>query len=818
MLAELRHAFRLLRRAPAFTAAAVLTLALGIGGNLAVFTFVDAVLFRPLPFEDPGRLVTISESHLQSGQQRVGMLHGSLQGLRERSRSVEAFSLLGSATYLVTNRDEPARIRSAVVSPEFFEVLGIRPAIGRAFPSSEAEFAGHEREILISHGLWQRWFGEDRRVLGRTIEVSGGVPLTIVGVMPSSFGFPRDAEIWAGQVWNFSENGRGHRGYGAIGRLRPGVSLQTAGSDLRAISEQLANEFPETNGGWTTVVDPLAGSIVGPVRPPLASMLVAVGFVFLIACVNVATLVLQRGLGRGRELAMRAALGATRWRLARQSAIEHTLLACLGAAAGALLGLFLLDGLVALAPPAIPRLETISIDGRVLVYLVLLGLATIAITGAIPALRSSRSDATAVLRSGSGGGSAGFGGRTLVIAELALASVLIVGAGLMVRTMINLQRTDLGFDPSGVATAELSLPISRMIDGPLRVGARPAWDRLALFYDDLVRQVEALPNVEGAALVSAHELAGRNAAWFARTGVVEPESDGSPEWKPIQRRVVTPGYFDVLRLPLTRGRTFTAEDHALEYLRTSKGRRRGVAIVNHETAKRLWPGADPIGRTLTMDGDWRVDGRTVVGIATDARDIAPDVPTPPIIYVPFAESPDFSATLLVRSAGDAPAVGSIRARLRSTDPSLMIGEVRSLEASYAATLAPRRFITIVLSAFAGVGLLVAAVGLYGLVAMSVAARTRELGIRIALGASWPRIRQMVLREAAGVVVCGTLIGATAAAGVTGFLRAQLVGVEPLDATTWIATACVLGAAGLVAAWLPARRAARVDPIEALRQE
>jgi predicted permease len=596
------------------------------------------------------------------------------------------------------------------------------------------------------------------------------------------------------------------------------VPLDAASGELRRISSQLAAEFAETNAGWTPDVDPLSSAIVGAVRPPLASMLAAVALVFLIACVNVATLVLQRGIGRRRELAMRATLGATRPRLLRQSVIEHGMLAGLGAALGVLVAMFVLDGLVALAPPDIPRIESIAIDVRVLAYLAALGIVATVIIGVVPALRSSRTDATALLRAGSGSARQGLGARSLVALELALAVVLLVGAGLMVRTMVHLQRVDLGFDPAGVASTELSLPLTRMIDGPLKVGARPAWDRLALFYTDLVEQVAAVPGVERAALVSAPELAGRDGAWFARAGHAEPRADGSPDWRPIQRRVVTPAYFDVLRLPLVRGRAFTGEDHALEYLRTGTGRRRGVAIVSERVARQFWPGEDPIGRRLTIDGDMRVDGRTVVGIAADARDLAPDVAPPPIIYVPFAESPAYSATLLLRSAGPDAPVASIRARLRALDSALLIGEIRPLDTSYAAALAPRRFITVVLTAFAAVGLLVAGVGLYGLVAMSVAGRTRELGIRIALGASWTGIRRMVLGEAALVVGIGAIAGGLAAAAATRLLQTQLVGVDALDAATWTATAAILSGGGLAAAWVPARRAARVDPIEALRQE
>ncbi len=817
MLAELRHALRLLRRAPAFTAAAVLTLAIGIGANVAVFTFVDAVLFRPLPFVEPDRLVSISESHHETGQDRAGVLPGSFADWRVRSRSFESLAMHARTTFLVTNRNDPARVLGASVSPSFFEVLGITPVLGRTFPTTDEAMTGHEREIVISHGLWQRWFGGEPGVLGQALQVNGAVPLTIVGVMPEGFAMPRGAEIWHPLVWD-AASGRGDRSRQAVARLRPGVSIDVAAAELRQISSVLATEHPATNAGWIAIADPLDRALVGAARPPLAAMLAAVGLVFLIACVNVATLVLQRGIGRQRELAMRAALGASRFRLARQSVLEHAVLALAGAAAGGLLGLYILDVLVALAPAAIPRLDAVAIDGRILGYLVLLALVTMGITGLLPALRSSRVDATAVLRSGAGGSSAGRAGRAFIVAELSLALVLMAGAGLMIRTMLHLQRVELGFEPDGVTSTELALPMTRMVDGPLVVGVRPAWDRLALYYEDVVAQVAALPGVRHAALVSTPALEERNASWFARTGVVPPRSDGSPDWRPIQRRVITPAYFDVLRLPLQSGRPFSADDHAMEYLRTGKGRRRGAAIVNQEAARRLWPGADAVGRTMTVDGDWRVDGRVVVAVAADARDLAPDVPPVPIVYVPFAEAPAFSVTLVVRAADGILPAADIRTRLRAHDPVLMIGAAQPLTEAYATSLAPRRFIAIVLAAFAAAGLVLTAVGLYGVVAMSVAARTRELGIRMALGASWRGVRGLVLREAAGLVAAGTLLGALGAAAATTFLRTQLVGVHTVDAVTWVGAVAILGAAALGAAWIPARRAARVDPIQALRHE
>jgi predicted permease len=817
MLAELRQSLRLLRRAPAFTAAAVLTLAIGIGANVAVFTFVDAVVFRPLPFVEPGRLVSISESHPETGQDRAGVLPGSFGDWRERSRSFEALAMYSRADFLITNREDPTRVHGASVSPSFFRVLGVRPVLGRTFPAAESEMTGHEREIVISHGLWQRWFGGDAGVLGQTLQVNGAVPLTIVGVMPDRFALPRGADIWHALVWD-AGFGRGDRSRYAVARLLSGVSAASAAAELRELSGVLAAEHPATNAGWVAVVEPLNRAIVGAAEPPLAAMLAAVGLVFLIACVNVATLVIQRGIGRQPELALRAALGASRLRLARQSVADHALLAVLGAAAGGLLGLYLLDLLVALAPAAIPRLDSIAIDGRVLAYLVILAVLAMGVTGLWPALRSSRADATAVLRSGRGGSAAGRGARAFIVVQLALALVLLTGAGLMIRTMLHLQRLDLGFEPEGVTSADLALPMSRMIDGPLVVGARPAWDRLAIYYADVVAQAQALPGVQKAALVAAPELQGRNASWFARTGIVPPRSDGSAEWRPIQRRVITPDYFDVLRLPVLHGRRFNQQDHAIEYLRTGKGRRRGAAIVNQEAATRLWPGVDAIGRTLTIDGDSRVDGRVVVGIVKDARDLAPDLPPAPIVYVPFAEAPGYSATLLVRAAAGIRASADIRARLRAHDAALMIGSARPLSDGYAAALAPRRFIALVLAVFAAAGLVLTAVGLYGVVAMAVAARTRELGIRLALGAPWQRVRGLVLRDAAILVAGGTVFGALGSAAGTRFLRNQLVGVHTVDAATWLWAIVILAAVALGAAWIPARRAARIDPIQALRHD
>jgi predicted permease len=814
MTNSLRYAFRSLRRAPVFTITAILTLAIGAGANVAVFTVVNAVLLRPLPVGEPERLAMLSESHPETGQLRVGVLPGSLLDWRERSHSFEAMSLVWTGPFLVTNRHEPARVTAATVSSNFFDVISARPLIGRTFPAAEAETAGHEREIVISHALWQQWFGGDPSVLGRTLEVQGRVPLTIVGVMPAEFRFPRGAEFWRFEIWQ-REFGRGEadRWRQAVGRLKPGVSLDAAERELQQISGQLASEFVDTNAGWTANVESLSEAIAGPVRKPLEILLAAVILVHAIACINVAALILQRDLSRRRELATRIALGARVTRLVRQSVLEHAVVALAGLAAGGALAFLLLKQLLWLAPPEIPRFGALAVDWRLAACLAVIGLATVALTGALPVLRSSRVDAASVLRTTSSSRATARGWRGLVVVEVMLAVVLLAAAGLMTRTLLKLQRVDIGFTPAGVTGVDVMLPMSRVL--PAGSG-RPAWDRLVNFYGGLVESVGTMPGVERVALVAAPELGGRDAAWSARTGIVPPRQDGSLAWRAIQRRAVSPAYFDTVRLPLLRGRPFSAQDTALEFLRTGKGRRTGVAIVNAAAARQFWGGGDPIGQSLTIAGDSRVNGRVVVAVAGDARDVSPDQAPRPTIYVPFAESPDLAATLLIRTPDAGPAPANLRSRLRAADALLMIGESHPLAQTYAATVAPRRFTALVLGVFAVCGLALAGVGLYGLLAASAIQRLREFAIRIALGATPRRIWFVMLAEAALIVGAGVAAGAMAASAGTRLLRSQLFEVESLDPATWAATLAILIGIGFAAAWAPARRASQGDPAPQLR--
>jgi predicted permease len=545
------------------------------------------------------------------------------------------------------------------------------------------------------------------------------------------------------------------------------------------------------------------------------ALLAAVSLVFLLACVNVAALVLQRRLGRQRELATRLALGASSQRLLRDSLTEHVLLACGGVIGGGLLAFLILKQLAAIAPPEILPPEGVALDLHVIAYLTAIALVTVVATGALPVARSSRIDASTVLRSHRASRATTAGWRALVVFEIVLAVTLLAGAGLMVRTMLNLQRVDVGFDVAAVSTADLMLPVSRITSGG---SLRPEWPRLIAFYDGLVESVEALPDVRRAAVVAAPALAGREATWLARPGIVDPTPDASPEWRAIQHRAVTPGYFEVLRLPLHAGRQFAASDRALEARRPGTPRRRGVAIVNRAAARQFWPGDDPIGKPITIGGDGRVDGRMVVGVSRDARDIASDTEAQPTVYVPFAESPDLSATLLARHESGPPPSTAIRSRLRAADALLMVGHVHPLSDRFAATRAPRRFITVVLVVFASFGLLLGAVGLYGLIAASVADRLREFAVRLALGAAPRQIRAMVLRQTGIMLALGLTVGVGSAFAVGRLFQSQLFQVQLLDPANWIGTVLILGTAGAAAAWFPARRASRSDPASMLRAE
>lgn len=812
---HLRTSLRTLRRAPVFTVAVVSVLALTIGANVAVFAVVHATLLRPLPFGDPDRLVTLSESHPESGQERAGVLPGSFLDWRQRSGAFENIALFWTSPVVVTNREEPIRGIAASVSPNFFDLLEVEPIMGRTFPASDDAIVGHEREIVLSHGAWQRWFGGDPDVVGRLVEVQGRIQLTVVGVMPSEVEFPRGADLWRPEVWHPSY-GRGepNRWRRAVGRLRSGVELEAAERELRAIGEQLAVEFPETNAGWTATVEPLSRTLTGDVRAPLGALLLAVTLLFLLACVNVAALVLQRGLARQREWATRVALGADTRRLLGASLVEHGVLALAGFALGGLVASVIVRQLLAVAPPGVLRWDGLVIDLRLIAYLAAVAFVGIAFTGALPVLSASRVQSSAALRSGNISRRVTRGWRTLIVAELALAVTLLSGAGLMIRTMLTLQRVELGIEPAGVLTTDMMLPVGR-ITAPQ--SQRPNWDRLIRFYGDVVDEVEADPGVVRAALVAAPSLAGIEATWLVRAGNFPPQLDSSPEWQPIQHRAVTPGYFDVLRLPLLRGRAFSDQDRAVEFLRPESGRQAGVAIVNRAAARQLWSGDDPVGQVLTIGGDMRVDGRIVVGLSADARDLAPDREPQPTVYVPFAESPDLSITLLARqrSAGSA-TPAAVRARLRAMDTQLMIGDVRPLVDHYASTLAPRRFLTVVLTAFAAFGILLAAVGLYGLMAAAAVRRGPEFALRIALGAKQRHIQEMVLGEAGLVVGMGVALGAVGSWIGTRLLRSQLFGIETFDPKTWIGTLLVLALASLAAAWLPAWRASRSDPGSTLR--
>ncbi len=721
-----------------------------------------------------------------------------------------------TAPALVTNRQEPAQVATANVSPNFFDLLSVRPLIGRIFPVGDSAIAGHEREVVISYALWQSWFGANARVVGRTLEVEGRVPLTIVGVMPRDFAFPRDVQIWKPELWTRA-NGRGEadRWRQAIGRLRPGISVDGARRELKSIEAQLGREFVSTNAGWTSDVRPFAESINGDVRGTLWALLTAVSLLLALVCVNVSTLVLQRERGRQQELATRVALGSSTTRLLLDSTAEYGMLAVMGLIVGILLAIVIHNGLLATASAEIAGLSRTRFDLRLVAYVAGIAAVCIVLTGTLPVLRNNRIDVATALRSGTTARVTGRSSRFLVAAELAVALILLGSAGLMVRTVLTLDHLDVGFDPSGVLATNLELPLSAVTP---QGSNRPEWDRLVLFYSRVVQSVNAIPGITNAAVVATPSLAGVNATWLARTGIVPSEPDGSPEWRSVQSRAVTPDYFKVLRLPLRRGRAFSDQDAALNFLRSGTGQRTGVAIVNEAAARLFWPGLDPLGKAITIGNDSRVNGRIVVGVVGNARDIAPDRAAYPTIYVPFAESPAFGAMLLARQGPlkGSVSVSALHAQVRAANATLMIGPIQPLSLLYSDTIAPRRFVARVLTVFACFALLLSIVGLYGLMASSVSQRLPEFAIRAAMGATPQRVHAIVLREAMFVLLGGISAGAFGAWAAVQLLRTQLYDIQAMDPTAWIATITILATTAIAATWLPARRAAHSDPASMLR--
>ena len=803
---DVKYGWRSLRRNSGFTVAAVLALALGIGATTAIMSVVNSVLLRPLPYAGPGRLVVLSHG----GGGSVAPAN-----FADWRRQSHAFTDVAAAEYwtpTLGGTDRAEGITALHLTAGMLPMLGVQPLLGRFFTEDEDQ-PGSGAVVVVGYGLWQRRFGGDPKVVGRRVSLDGA-EYTIVGVMPAGFQFApywtTHAELWAPLALGHRVADRNGSSLRVFARLRDGVSLTRARVDLRAVAERLERQFPGSNRNVT--VTPLMDLVVGDVRTPLMMLLVAVGFVLLISCANVAHMLLARASTRYRELAVRCALGASRSRVIRQLLVESLLLAVVGGAAGLVIAFWGVRALVAATPAFLPRAATISLDAPVLLVTVVLTCLTAVGFGLLPALRASAVDLARAFKQGDRA-SSGTRGRLralLVGSEVTLALMLLVGAGLLMRSFIALRRVDAGFDPRGVMTMTFSITGTREAEPGVRTA----------FYRELLARVRALPNVSAAGMINHVPIAGDN--WgtpFAVEGRPKPLPGESPS---ATYRVVLPGYFAAMRIPLRRGRDFSDADNV--------GTPR-VVIVNERMAQTVWPGADPIGRRITLDDSTWV---AVVGVAKNVVTSALAAPPEMEVYLPYLQDRAYLQDmkkhrtyflLVARARCDAGAPCDASALLtpiteivQSIDRNIAVGQPITMTRALDETTADTRLYVILLGLFAGIALTLAGLGIFGVMHYLVVQRTREIGIRVALGAEPARVVRLVVREGMRVALAGAIAGIAGALLLTRLMTGMLYGVGATDGLTFAVTSALLLGVAVFASYVPARRATRIDPLTALRAD
>ena len=802
---DTRYGLRMLKRTPGFTTAAVLTLAIGIGANTAIFSVVDAVLLRPLPYADPERLVAVGDRAADGLPTNVDFL--TVMDWKARSKSFEHLVLMRSWQPTLVVDGEAERLPAVRVGWNYFDMMGARPALGRTFREDD-DRPNHWRVLMLSDALWRRRFNADPNVVGRTVKMNDR-EYRVIGVMPPSFEpldaarfYNASAELWAPVGYDASTRDacRGCQHLRAFGRLKAGVSIDEATAEMNAIREQMRQELPNEYTAGSIAVVRLGDAVTGTVRPALQILLGAVGFVLLIACANVANLLLARSVTRRRELALRAILGAGRGRLVRRLLTESALLSVLGAVLGVGVAAYGIEGLAALAPVSLPRVEHIAIDGRVLTFTALITILTSVVFGFLPAWRSA-SGTQRVLAIDSRGSVGGMS-RTrsaLVVADLALAVVLLAGAGLMLRTVAALTQANPGFTSGGVLTLQFSL-----------VGQAYAQDdAVVAFQDRFLAAARAVPGVERVALAGQIPFGGNgDCSGFHAQGRMKPNPIDNPC---IERYGATPDYLRTMNIPLRAGRFFTEADVASS---------QPVIVITESTARLVWGNDDPLGGQVRVGVADRGPWRTVVGVVADVNHADVTAPILPSMYTPQTQYTDSFLTAVVKTPLSDPAslVGPLRDVLRSLDPSVPLYEVATLDTLVGKASGQQLFVMRLLGAFAVVAVFLAALGLYGVVSYGVSQRTREVGVRVALGAQRRDVLRLVLAGGMWLVAVGIAVGLVAAAAVTRYLESLIFRVSPLDVMTFLTTAVVLTAVALLAHWLPTRRALRIDPALALRQD
>jgi putative ABC transport system permease protein len=801
LLQDIRYALRRLAHSPGFTLASIVTLALGLGATTAIFSVVDAVLLRPLTFQDPSRLVVVWERFAARAQETNVVNPANYLDWRDRATSFSDLAALAWSQQTFTG-DVPELVQGRSVTPNFFRTLGLAPLFGRVFTPAEA-LPGGPPVIVLSYGLWRRRFGGDSAIVGRPVPVAGGSAV-VLGVMPPALRpMPWGTEeYWEPFRLNESDRIRSGRYAMVVGRLKPGVTVARAQAEMDVITRGLQQEYPNFDTGWTANVVSLTDQVVGSARRALLVVLGAVTLVLLIAAANVGNLVLVRAEARQREIALRAALGASRLRIVRQWVVESSLVSLAGGAAGVMLARWGVDLLVAVAPPYVPRLAEISVDVRVLAVAAAVSLAVGIGAGLPAALGVTAHDLASGLHAGSGRTTGDRIARLwrdgLVVAQVSLALVLLSGAGLLVRSLQRLSAIEPGFEPAHVTSMAVNLPQGTYGDGA----------RQTTFYQQLTDRIRVLPGVSEVGAISLVPLVPQAAA--TRFTIVGRPAPKPGEWTSADIRIVEPGYFAAMRIPVARGRTFTAADRADAP---------PVVVVNEAMARQFWPGDDPIGARLQVNWNDATAHPEIVGVVGDVRTSALDADMRPMIYYVQAQEPTGYLTMVVRHGGDPAALASaVRNAVRDLDRDVPLTDVATMSTLLTRSMADRRYPMLLLSGFAVLALVLAVVGLYGLLSYVVSRRSREIGVRMALGADRSAVLRMVLRDGVRLTLAGIVIGAAGGVLAARALGRLLYGVGPTDPLTFVAVAGLLAVVALVASYLPARRATRVDPVVALRTE
>jgi putative ABC transport system permease protein len=806
-LQDLRYGVRMLLKKPGFTVVAVLTLALGIGANTAIFSVINGVLLRSLPYTEPERLVALWETNPKLGTEsrnRNEVAMGNFLDWRSQNESFEQVGALYYTNVNLTGTGEPEQIQSAIVTVNLFETLGLQPVNGRSFLSEE-EKPGSPRVVVVSHELWQRRFGSDPNLVGKTFTLNGN-PSTVVGIMPPGFElqFPtnRQVEMWLPmRIDTANADRKAHYLY-VLGRLKKEASLEQAQSEMTAIAARLQQKYPDTNAEKGANVIALQSQLIGDVRSYLYVLFAAVGFVLLIACANVANLLLVRVSARHKEIAIRQALGASRGRLIRQLLTEALALSFIGGLLGLLLARWGIDLLVALTPSDVPRLGEIRMHTAVFGWTFAVSLLAGVLFGLAPALQASKPDLNESLKESSGRSTGGVQRNRirslLVISEVALALVLLIGAGLMIKSFMRLQQVKPGFEPDGLLTMSLSLPRQKYNES----------QKANLFFDQLFERIKTVPGVEAVGGTDPLPLSNSNATtgFVVEGGPLLPMAD-RPE---VGERAVTPGYFETMRIPVLKGRSFTEQDRSNTPL---------SVIVNEALARRYWPDEEVIGKRLGFNESDKQDWYEIVGIVGNVKHDRLAAEPKPELFFAYRQYPKNFMSLVVRASSDpANLSAALREQVLAVDPDQPVFDIKTMNERMSKSMAQNRFVMLLLTIFSALALILAAVGIYGVMSYAVTQRTHEIGIRLALGAQTGDVLKMVVGQGLALTLAGVAAGVVGAVALTRLMSSLLFEVSATDWLTFMLVALLLTGVALAACFVPARRATRVDPMVALRHE